>query len=81
MDSAKSHKSYRPLTVATFRLNHVFHGMDPVAFHATNVGIHALVCALFLAACRTLFGQQSRSALIAALLFTVHTVHTEAVRL
>ena len=40
-----SHKSYRPLTVLTFRLNRVLAGktdkLQPCGFHATNVALHA----------------------------------------
>ena len=33
---------FRPLTVATFRLNRALAGrLDPVALHATNVALHA----------------------------------------
>ena len=38
-----SHKSYRPLTVLTFRLNYVLHGLRPVGFHLVNVVLHAAV--------------------------------------
>ncbi|CAG0917923.1 unnamed protein product [Notodromas monacha] len=39
-----SHKSYRPLTVLTFRLNEwLVGGQKPAAFHVTNVSLHALV--------------------------------------
>ena len=40
-----SHKSYRPLTVLTFRLNRVLSGssdkLRPWGFHAANVALHA----------------------------------------
>ena len=43
-----SHKSYRPLTVLTFRLNRVLAGsadkLQPWGFHATNVALHAGAC-------------------------------------
>ena len=44
--SNDSHKSYRPLTVLTFRLNHALHGLSPVGFHAFNVALHGVVCFL-----------------------------------
>jgi hypothetical protein len=44
-----SHKSYRPLTVLTFRLNRVLSGssdkLQPWGFHAANVALHARACA------------------------------------
>lgn len=44
----QSHKSYRPLTVLTFRLNYWLHQLEPWGYHATNVFLHALVCLLYL---------------------------------
>lgn len=35
-----SHKSYRPLTVLSFRLNHLLTGFDAQYFHITNTLIH-----------------------------------------
>ena len=43
----QSHKSYRPLTVLSFKLNNYVSGMDPRAFRATNVILHGAVCFLF----------------------------------
>jgi hypothetical protein len=37
-----SHKSYRPVTVATFRANHHISGLDSYSFHLTNVIIYIL---------------------------------------
>ncbi|UYV65874.1 TMTC3 [Cordylochernes scorpioides] len=45
--SDESHKSYRPLTVLTFRLNEGLHGLDPAGFHAVNVLLHAFNTLLF----------------------------------
>lgn len=45
--SNASHKSYRPLTVLTFRLNYAFAGgLHPRGFHACNLLLHAVVCVL-----------------------------------
>ncbi|KAH6945326.1 hypothetical protein HPB50_007880 [Hyalomma asiaticum] len=38
----QSHKSYRPLTVLTFRLNFAVHGLDPFGYHLVNLLLHAL---------------------------------------
>ena len=43
MTNPLSHKSYRPITVATFRLNCMLAGLDAAHFHATNAALHALV--------------------------------------
>lgn len=39
-----SHKSFRPLTVASFRLDHYLYGLDAFGFHITNVVIYSLSC-------------------------------------
>ena len=48
MDREQSHKSYRPLTVLTFRANAAAHGADaPAGFHLVNLLLHCLVCVLY----------------------------------
>ena len=44
----QSHKSYRPLTVLTFRLNYLLHQLEPYGYHLANVLLHAIVCLLYL---------------------------------
>jgi hypothetical protein len=48
MSDRMSHKSFRPVTVLSFRLNALLSGgvTDPVPFHATNVAVHAAVSGL-----------------------------------
>uniref|UniRef100_A0A667XJI2 Protein O-mannosyl-transferase TMTC3 n=1 Tax=Myripristis murdjan TaxID=586833 RepID=A0A667XJI2_9TELE len=77
MTEERSHKSYRPLTVLTFRLNYLFSELSAASYHLLNVVLHAVVCVLFLRVCR-LFLDKTFS-LVAALLFAVHPIHTEAV--
>ena len=79
MQSDVSHKSYRPVTVLTFRLNHALSGLSAPAFHLTNVLIHALACLLLYGFAHVLFGDK-RPAFVASVIFAVHSVHTEAVR-
>jgi len=76
-----SHKSYRPFTVLTFRLNHwLGGGLNPSGFHIFNILAHAVVCWLFHTLCLLhIFPQDRGTALLAALLFATHPVHTEAV--
>lgn len=82
-----SHKSYRPLTTLTFRLNHwLAGGLVPVGFHIANVVLHALVSLLYLEVCIALCARSSMKpsarktvSVVAALLFSVHPVHTETV--
>ncbi|CAH1245593.1 TMTC4, partial [Branchiostoma lanceolatum] len=91
--SKTSHKSYRPLTVLTFRLNHWFAGglSQPWSFHAVNLLLHAAICVQLLHVFSVIFGGVRRNAsgnrlfaaprasLLAATLFAVHPVHTESV--
>jgi hypothetical protein len=74
-----SHRSYRPLTVLTYRLEHFLHGGAFNVQHMfwTNVGLHC-ICSLLVFAflCRALGDEVG---LFAAALFSVHPVHSEAV--
>uniref|UniRef100_A0A183T8W6 dolichyl-phosphate-mannose--protein mannosyltransferase n=1 Tax=Schistocephalus solidus TaxID=70667 RepID=A0A183T8W6_SCHSO len=47
MDKESSHKSYRPLTVLTFRWNYALGRLDPFGYHAVNVALHCCVTILF----------------------------------
>ena len=78
MDDPDSHKSYRPLTVATFRLNYLLHELEPMGYHLVNVALHSVVCYLYVQLCGLVFAELW-PALVAGLLFAVHPVHTEAV--
>ncbi|XP_029290183.1 protein O-mannosyl-transferase TMTC3 [Cottoperca gobio] len=77
MAEERSHKSYRPLTVLTFRLNYLFSELTAASYHLLNVVLHGVVCVLFLRVCRLFL--DNTSSLVAALLFAVHPIHTEAV--
>ena len=80
MSSPDSHKSYRPLTMATFRLNYMLHELEPLGYHLVNVLLHSAVCYLYVLLCGVVFSEVW-PALIAGLLFAVHPIHTEAVSL
>ena len=80
MSSPDSHKSYRPLTVATFRLNYMLHELQPLGYHLVNELLHGAVCYLYVLLCGVVFSEVW-PALIAGLLFAVHPIHTEAVSL
>ena len=96
MSRKESHKSFRPLTVLTYRyLNFYFSGLEPSGYHLLNVLLHGAASLLVLILCRRILldgggGGCRRLALAvggsglswstyAALLFAVHSVHTEAV--
>eukprot|EP00042_Codosiga_hollandica_P042476 m.389976 g.389976 ORF g.389976 m.389976 type:complete len:925 (+) comp56338_c0_seq5:10-2784(+) len=76
----KSNKSYRPLTVLSFRLNHLLGGLNPWGYHAFNVILHGIVALLFARLAVVLFARRLSSvALVASLLFATHPIHVEAV--
>uniref|UniRef100_G3NB05 Transmembrane O-mannosyltransferase targeting cadherins 4 n=1 Tax=Gasterosteus aculeatus aculeatus TaxID=481459 RepID=G3NB05_GASAC len=92
LSSNSSHKSYRPLTVLTFRLNYLLAGgLHPVGFHVLNILLHAVISALMTDVFAILIGGLSydekgsilnhapKTSLLAALLFAAHPVHTESV--
>jgi hypothetical protein len=54
MFSSNSGPGHRPLAMASFALNHVFTGLDPVPMKLTNIAIHALNACLVLGLLRTL---------------------------
>ena len=56
-----SHKSYRPLTVLTFRVNHWLGGLDPFGYHVTNLVLHVIVCLLYLRVCVCLLSDSTHS--------------------
>ena len=43
MVKEQSHKSYRPVTVLTFRLNYLLHQLQPLGFHLVNLLLHTVV--------------------------------------
>ncbi|XP_054159017.1 protein O-mannosyl-transferase Tmtc3-like [Oppia nitens] len=73
-----SHRSYRPLTTLTLRWNFAIHGLNPMGYHLINITLHSIVCILFYSYCRLIFCDLMTS-LITALLFAVHSIHTDSV--
>ncbi len=78
MNIEGSHKSYRPLCVATFRLNYLWGELEPMSYHLVNILLHGVVCYLYVTLV-SLVMSSVWPALIAGLLFAVHPIHTEAV--
>lgn len=72
-----SHKSYRPITVATFRMNYYFGGLNPIGYHFINVCFHLAVVLLFYETLNLMFVKDISFS--AAILFSVHPIHCEAV--
>ena len=86
IDHEVSHKSYRPLTVLTFRLNFLIDHLNPFGYHLVNVLLHALVCILLARVSESVvFSHQTSPktanyyATLSAVIFATHPIHTEAV--
>nr|XP_042902211.1 protein O-mannosyl-transferase Tmtc3 [Parasteatoda tepidariorum] len=77
MKKEESHKSYRPLCVLTFRMNYLIHELQPFGYHLVNVILHVIVCLLYHRFCRQLLSKTT--SIVAAMLFAVHPIHSEAV--
>ncbi len=69
---------YRPLMTFSFLLLWTIFGPLPFGFHLFSLLVHALVVVMVYSAGRRLF-EDPRIAWLAALLFALHPVHTEAV--
>ena len=86
ISSEESHKSYRPFTVMTFRMNFAYGKLDPFGYHFGNVILHGICTFLML-----IFIKQNQSILIfpqaantqvsgkaylwAGILFASHPIH------
>ncbi|XP_012689442.1 LOW QUALITY PROTEIN: protein O-mannosyl-transferase TMTC4 [Clupea harengus] len=92
LSSNSSHKSYRPLTVLTFRLNYLLAGgSHPIGFHVLNIVLHSIISTLMIDVFAILIGglaydgklqklnQAPKASFLAALIFAAHPVHTESV--
>jgi tetratricopeptide (TPR) repeat protein len=69
---------YRPIATLSFLLNRMATGPSPVGFRAFNIALHVAVCAAVYAVGLLLI-RHRLAAWLAAMLFAVHAVHTEAV--
>jgi len=73
---------FRPVTFATFAVNWMAAGYKPFGYHLLNLLLHALVVVLLLLLLREVLMESPHCesvCFVAALLFAVHPVHTEAV--
>jgi len=69
---------YRPVQALTYLLDYHLWGLTPAGFHLTSVLLHAGTAMLLYRLGGSLL-RDARAALVAALLFAVHPIHTEAV--
>ncbi|XP_067137784.1 protein O-mannosyl-transferase TMTC1-like isoform X2 [Centruroides vittatus] len=79
MSEPTSHKSYRPLTTLTFRLNMSAGGQSVLGYHLLNVVLHATAVTLFMQLCKEVLAWRREATITAALFFASHPIHTEAV--
>ncbi|XP_071632381.1 protein O-mannosyl-transferase TMTC4 isoform X2 [Temnothorax longispinosus] len=77
----QSHKSYRPFTILSFRLQFwLRQGLVSQDYHIVNIILHSTICLLILSVYNIFLGPEERStSFYAAALFAVHPIHTEAV--
>ena len=72
-----SHKSYRPICVASFRINYYFEGLNPRGFHIVNIVLHGAVsCLVVLLAYQLLGHSRHLPSLVTGTFFAVHPIHT-----
>jgi len=76
---AGSHRSYRPITTLSFRLNFALSGLDASKFHLTNNLLHSIATYLTCIAAKKIFVFGRSRKLATGILFALHPVHTEAV--
>jgi tetratricopeptide (TPR) repeat protein len=86
MNQPASHKSFRPVTTLSFRLNYLLSQLDTYWYHVTNVVLHGIVSGLVTKMSAFVFrgdGGDSFTNVIAQLvtgfLFGLHPIHAEVV--
>ena len=76
---------YRPLTPAMFAIEYAFVGAKPWLSHLINAMCYGLLCWILFGFTRALLSQRlnaagaTQAAVLTALIFAVHPIHTEAV--
>ncbi len=70
---------HRPITILTYWIDLRIFGLNPFGFHLENLLWHTVTALLVLVLLRELWPEEPLMALVGALLFAVHPVHTEAV--
>lgn len=68
---------YRPIVFLSYSLTHHFFGLEPFAYHLTNVLLHGGVSVLVFLLISEICSR--RTALFTALIFAIHPLHTEVV--
>lgn len=73
---------YRPIISTSYAIDYAIWGLDPYGFHLTNIIIHIISSILLFFILEHLFKKNKKSvffSFVGAMIFAVHTVHTEAV--
>ncbi|MDB4678375.1 hypothetical protein OAE93_01455, partial [bacterium] len=70
---------YRPTTLASFAIEKSLFGESATVSHAVNLALYLATCLLIFFLIKRVFPDKIDVALFAALLFTVHPIHTEVV--
>jgi len=78
LSAIDSHKSWRPFTIFTFRLNYLLSGENLWTYHVVNIYFHATNSVLVALLLQDFFAIQPLS-MIAGLLFASHPICTEPV--
>jgi 4-amino-4-deoxy-L-arabinose transferase-like glycosyltransferase len=74
----KAPNYYRPLMNVGYLLCYQVFGLHPLGFHLANVVLHVLVVCVVILLTKRIFQDRSL-ALMAALLFAIHPIHSEAI--
>lgn len=69
---------YRPFLFLTFQLNYLVSGASPILYHLVNNSIH-IANSIFIFALLSRWLYSRRAAFLAALLFLIHPLQTEAI--
>lgn len=75
-------KYYRPIVSTSYTIDYWIWGLKPMGFKLTNILIHTLNCILLYFLILNIFIDEDRKkffSFVATLVFSVHTIHTEAV--
>ena len=80
LKSPESHKSYRPLCVLSFRAQFWLHGLRPFGYRFVNVLLHIAVCLSLVRLCEGVLACSKRFSDMTGLVFAVHPIHAEPVR-
>lgn len=78
-DVFRDTRLYRPLVIVSFALNYALGGLHPLGYHVVNLVLHAGVSLAVYAVGIQILGLSCVGATVAAGLFAVHPLHTEAV--